>query len=63
MTSWASTEAGSRWWLQRFDELGARLRGIERWFHNDPEADLEAARTATVAAIRDRYASTTRMQR
>lgn len=55
----------SRWMREVIadDELGARLRGIERWFHNDPEADLEAARTATIAAIRDRYASTTRMQR
>lgn len=52
-------EAGdfSRWVLEVIadDELGARLRGIERWFHNDPDADVEAARTAVIAAIRDRY--------
>lgn len=52
-------EAGdfSRWVLEVIadDELGARLRGIERWFHNDPDADVEAARTAAIAAIRDRY--------
>jgi len=52
-------EAGdfSRWVLEVIadDELGARLRGIERWFHTDPDADVEAARTAAIAAIRDRY--------
>ncbi len=55
----------SRWVLEVIadDELGARLRGIERWFHNDPEADLEAARAASIAAIRDRYASTGGMRR
>lgn len=47
----------SRWVLEVIadDELGSRLRGIERWFHNDPDADIEAARTAMIAAIRDRY--------
>ena len=37
------------------DELGGRLRGIERWFSTDPGADPEMARTALIAAITDRY--------
>ncbi|HEX6307106.1 MAG TPA: HAD family hydrolase [Longimicrobiales bacterium] len=37
------------------DELGGRLRGVERWFRTDPEADPETARTAVIGAIRDRY--------
>ncbi|HEX6135516.1 MAG TPA: HAD family hydrolase [Longimicrobiales bacterium] len=37
------------------DELGGRLRGVERWFRTDPDADPEAARTAVMSAIRDRY--------
>ena len=37
------------------DELGGRLRGIERWFITDPVADPELARSAVVAAITDRY--------
>ena len=38
------------------DELGARLRAIERWFHHDPHADIEPARAAILAAVDDRYA-------
>ena len=37
------------------DELGGRLRGIERWFSTDPGADPEMARSALIAAITDRY--------
>ena len=37
------------------DELGGRLRGIERWFITDPVADPEMARSAVIAAITDRY--------
>ena len=37
------------------DELGARLRGVERWFRADPDADGEAARSAVRAAIQERY--------
>lgn len=37
------------------DELGGRLRGIERWFGTDPAADPDMARAALIAAITDRY--------
>jgi hydroxymethylpyrimidine pyrophosphatase-like HAD family hydrolase len=37
------------------DELGARLRGIERWFLNDAAAAVDPARAAVIAAIDDRY--------
>jgi hypothetical protein len=37
------------------DDLGARLRNIERWFQNEPRANIEPARTAIVEAIDERY--------